>query len=288
MKPGKFYFTAISFLLFQFTIGNAQTSDTISFKNQFSIHSGLEHNLYLDDQATPLIYRGNGVQTGIEYKRCSDVSEIEVALGSAAMRENAKYHEERTLYITPLEYIPELDITGDTLLHARILPAKLPHFSLNFAGFRKKAVDPQKKMFFFFGAGLASNMRIPTSDNVIVFTPIWLNDINAIIKYSYQINPVLRIKSGVSLPLFAMAVRLPYSISPVEPNKGIYSSALSNCKLVSWNKYQSANLFLEIAFRLNKKLVIELKANCYYLRYSSPASIHFFQTNSTLGITYPF
>ena len=238
--------------------------------------------------ATPLIYIGNGIQLGLDYRRQSIKSLLDISIDYTFLNEKAKYHQDRTLYITPLEFIPEIAILGDTILEARVLPAKLPHIGLQIAYYQKVKPNRIKRIATYVGASFASDMRLPTSDNVIVFTAIWLNEFSIAVKGSYAFNSKLKILCGAELPVFSLAVRLPYSISPVEPNEGVYKSAFSNIKAVTWNKYQSIRALFELEYLLSRRITLQLNYSSYYLRYSDPGRIHFLQTNSTAGIYYAF
>ena len=268
----------------------AQTipADSSALKNRIGFHFGLEHNLYLDELVTPLIYNGNGVQFDVNYQRKNIKSLFEITIDYAALHEKAKYHPDRILYITPLEFLPEIAINGDTILDAKVSPASLPHVGFYIAYFRK--INPTKKhrTSLYLGGSFCSNIRIPESNNVVAFSPVWLNELNLDMKSSYEFNSKLKVSIGAELPVFSLPFRLPYSISPVEPNKGIYKSVFSDIKAATWNKYQSVNALIGIDYLLNKRFVLQLNASGYYLRYSYPKSIHFLQNNFTGGISYSF
>lgn len=288
MKKYKLLLSTLAMLFSGHGIIRAQINLPAStgFCSTIGLHTGLEYNLYLDELATPLIYKGNGIQIGLDYNRQKIKSEWDISLDYADLGEKAKYHQDRILYITPLEYIPELDITGDTILQAKIFPAKLPHLGLRIAWYRKIGPNKVRRIATCWGASFAGNLRIPVSDNVIVFTPIWLNEFSFAVKSSYAFNSNLQLSLGAELPAFSIVTRLPYSISPVEPNTGVYESALSNVRIETWNNYQSARAFLGINFLLRKRIMLRFNFSSYYLHYSNPKSIHFLQTNSTIGFSY--
>lgn len=269
-------------------LAQAISHSSIIRKNKIGLHSGIEQNLYLDKLTTPLVYKGYGIPLGLSYHKQNDNSQFDLSLTYTGLKEKSKYHPNRILYINPLEYIPEIDISGDTVLHAKIGSARLPHFSLLAAYYRRIRSNKARCLATYVGGSFSSNVCIPESDNVIVFTPIGLNQFNIAFKSSYELHPQLSFSFGISLPVCTWAIRLPYSLSPVEPNKGIYKSAFSNGRVVSWNKYQSLNAFLTIDYLLHKRIALQLNLFSRYLHYSYPKSIRFLQYNFVSGIFFTF
>lgn len=269
------------------TLGQTISADSLANRQRsIGVYSGIEHNLYLDPLTTPLIYKGDGAKFGISYQCQNTKSQINIALEYATINEVAKYHQDRVLYITPLEYFPEIDITGDTVLQARISVAKLQHFGLGMAYYKQLMPKDKKHMTIHIGASIDCHLRIPPAENVIIFTPLWLNEFNLGIKGDYTPNSKIHISLGAEIALFSLAARLPYSISPVEPNTNVYTSAFSMLKVVSWNTYQSGKAFFILEYSLQRRTAFHLNICGYYLHYQYPESIRFIQSNSTIGITY--
>lgn len=286
------YYTLIIFTLLLKSgdlLAQATSADSLTTRQyRIGIHSGLEHNLYLDPLTTPLIYKGDGLKFGISYQCQNIKSQMNITLEYTSMSEIAKYHQDRVLYITPLEYFPEIDITGDTVLRARISEAKLQHMGFCMTYYKKMMPKHNKQMAINIGAGIDSHLRIPPAENVILFTPLWLNEFNLGIKGQYSPNSKIDISIGAEIAIFSLAARLPYSISPVEPNTSVYTSALSMIKVVSWNSYQSGKAFLIFEYSLQRRTALQLSINCYYLHYRDPESIRFIQSSSNIGVTYNF
>ena len=289
MERRTYYILIICVLLLKSGGILGQTISTDSLANRqrsIGVHSGIEHNLYLDPLTTPLIYKGDGVKFGISYQCQNTKSQININLEYATLNEIAKYHQDRVLYITPLEYFPEIDITGDTVLQARISVAKLQHFGLGMAYYKQLMPKDKKHLAINIGASIDCHLRIPPAENVIIFTPLWLNEFNLGIKGDYTPNSKIHISLGAEIALFSLAARLPYSISPVEPNTSVYTSAFSMMKVVSWNTYQSGKAYLVFEYSLRRRTALQLTMRCYYFHYRDPESIRFIQSSSTIGVTY--
>lgn len=290
MKKYKLLLSTLAMLFSVHGIIRAQINlpASMGFSSTIGLHTGLEHNLYLDPLTTPLIYKGDGVKFGISYQCQNIKSQMNITLEYASMSEIAKYHQARVLYITPLEYFPEIDIAGDTVLRARISEAKLQHFGFCMTYYKKMMPKHNKHMAINIGGSINSHLRIPPAENVIIFTPLWLNEFNLGVKGNYSPNSKIDISLGAEIAIFSLAARLPYSISPVEPNTSVYTSAFSMMKVVSWNSYQSGKAFLIFEYSLQRRTALQLTINCYYLHYRDPESIRFIQSSSNIGVTYNF
>jgi hypothetical protein len=282
MKWTKSFAICFLILLFSSSI-RAQTIDSSQHKKTIGLHVGSAYNLYLDQQTSPLIYKANGLLFGINYSKMKVKSLVDFTMEYGNLDVVAKYHKNRTLFKTP-----ERGANGNIVKEDRVPLVKLHHIYLRFAYFKSINLTSSKRVTTYLGGSFATNARIPLSDDVVLFTPIGINELNIALKTSYEFNSKLKLSLSAELPVLAINIRLPYSISPVEPNKGVYLSSLSHTKIVTWNKYQAGRASMQIDYNANRRFGFLFNLSCSYFSYDYPKRINFLQTNSKIGINYSF